>query len=267
MRRERSGLRSVHGVLAVLLLVPPGIRIAFHLERIGTESTTDSAVEDALQTLRDAALDELERLEPEWRLPGVNDPLGRYTPVPADVLPLGDPSARRSLLWGLARGTAPVPADTAAVHRGALAGRVVRCFASLGVVKVQTLLDPGFRVRFHHPGASGLLCGTGRLHEESPILEVKYVDGMQQLQEGDPVHTEGQDGVYPPSLLIGHVTRASDCGGHPDESRMVVRAAVRTAEAMRLLLAVDNGRDLVIQAQRTEKREENGETGQKEGGS
>ena len=246
MRRERSPLRCGHLLLAFLLCLPPGLRLGLHFWK--RPSAGDGASAPERPDTGEAALDELRRIEGARRLPTLDDPEGRYHLVPADVLPVNDPSGRRSALWVVARGSQNVPVDTAAVWHdetsphGELAGRATRELSPTRLARVQTILDPGFRVRFRHEGASGMLFGTGREHEGHPILELKYVVNGDQLDEGEPVFTEGGDGVYPPSVLIGHLRRAADCGGRPEEERLVVRASRRIAGLRRLALSVDSRR-------------------------
>ena len=61
MRREASGLRPVHLVFVVLLLVPPGIRIGLRLQNVKpeSESATASELEAELVALR-RRVDQLE---------------------------------------------------------------------------------------------------------------------------------------------------------------------------------------------------------------
>ncbi|MBI4607284.1 MAG: hypothetical protein HY721_35410 [Planctomycetes bacterium] len=253
------GIRARHVALALLLAAPPAARVGLHVARArqaaGPPDVTEAASgprasSEALLAELAAAREDLRRARLDLDLRGAPLPQGRYEPVLADVLPASDPSPGRSLLWAVPRGPRPVPRDSAATHPAvqeggepapSLAGRVVRVHPGLGpappILGVQTLLDPGFRVRFRHAGASGVLWGTGQAAEGHALLELRHLTAEVDLKEGDPVFTEGQDGVYPPRLLVGSLVRRKAGAAGPE--RLAVRAALRVEDLTRLVIPVD----------------------------
>jgi hypothetical protein len=235
--RKREGLRPRHLAFAVLLLLPPAARI---VERALAGGDGPDELE-ALRLELAAAGAEARRARLELEAQGflaegsAGLPRGHEL-LAADALPLSDPSPARSTLWALVRGPREPPASGAALARGALAGRVLRAFADLAIVKVQTVLDPAFRARFRQKGASGMLWGTGRSVDGHALLEVRHLSQTVDLAPGEPVFTEGSDGVYPGGILIGFVAGAETARG---AKRVLVRSAVRVEDAERIDLAVD----------------------------
>lgn len=53
-------------------------------------------------------------------------------------------------------------------------------------------------------GGSGAL-GSVRGSQESGLIEMRYVSGLQQVDVGDYILTTGQDNIYPPGLRVGEV--------------------------------------------------------------
>jgi hypothetical protein len=237
--RKREGLRPWHLVFVVLLLLPPVARV-IHRSFAQDEG---AAEEEKLRSELTVAREEVRRvrLELEARdfprsTPGLADLEPRHELVVADALPLSDPSPARNTLWATVRDHRDVPGSGAALAEGALAGRVLRAFADLGIVKVQTILDPAFRARFRQKGASGMLWGTGRESDGHALLEVRHLSETVSLEPGEPVYTEGNDGVYPGGVLIGFAV-AGDVPG--SRSRVLVRSAIRVEDAEQLVLPVD----------------------------
>lgn len=122
----------------------------------------------------------------EWR---VADVIGR------------EPSQRYSSLT-LNRGRiAGVRVDAAVIAPdGALVGRIVHTgpWTSL----VQLITDPlaGVGARLSISRASGLVSGNG-----SARLDLRYIDSLTEVAPGEEILTSGEDGIYPPGLLIGQV--------------------------------------------------------------
>jgi rod shape-determining protein MreC len=84
---------------------------------------------------------------------------------------------------------------------GALVGRVVQ--ANLWTSTVQLLTDPlsGVGARLAQSRATGLVAGNG----DAP-LRLNYISTRAAVSIGETVVTSGEDGIYPPDLLIGTVT-------------------------------------------------------------
>jgi len=268
-RNTKQGLRATHLLLAVLLLLPPGLRLALtHLAPVDNEALTAGELE-TLRLQLAVARDKLRQAGTDLALCRMAPLEDRYRNIPVEILPLGDPAPSRSVLWGRERGDEAVPPDSACVYplwkdgrveAQALVGRVVRTYPRMSLVTVQTLLDPGFRVRFRHQGASGMLCGTGRSSSARPILEIRHLREANALEAGDAVFTEGNDGVYPSGALIGYLERRehgdySEQGAYGEKGgaaastggsrHFVVRAALSARELRTLACVVDlSGRRL-----------------------
>ena len=83
---------------------------------------------------------------------------------------------------------------------GALVGRVVEVGRWTSLVQLVTDRLAGVGARLVTSRATGLASGTG-----APALELRYIDSLTQLEVGEEVLTSGEDGIYPPGLLIGEV--------------------------------------------------------------
>lgn len=240
-RRPGAGSWLAQLAWALLLCLPPGVRLVLGLWPRTVPGDPETL--EALRNERDALARELSAIASEAFQPTLNDPEGTWRRVPADLIPLGDPSPIRSALWVKCRGGRPAPPDSVAFAGSALLGRVVRSWSHLALAQVQTLLDPGFRVRFSGTKSAGMLRGTGKDVDGYPILEVLYLDGDCQFAPGEALYTEGRDGVYPPGLLIGRVESSPAAGG----ARTRVRAALKIPETSRFEIAVDARREALVQ--------------------
>jgi hypothetical protein len=247
LKRERPGhFGFAHGILVLVFLAPPALRLLLEEER---EDARQAAAElDAeVASLRhglERAREEIELLTgAPYAHGGAAGLPGRYQAVWADVLPLGDPSPARRALWIPAGGGGELPAprfrtDCAVVHGKALVGRLVELPLGLGLARVQTLLDPLFRVRFRAGEVSGLLWGSGECDGDGwPLLEVRHLTAPEDLEPGARLFTSGGDGIYPAGLYLGEVLEEGAAG-----SRRVgplVRAAVRPQSLQRVLVLID----------------------------
>jgi hypothetical protein len=263
MRRHGTALRGGHLLLAALLALPPCLRVGIHLWSGAKGPAVHPELMDAAR--KEAA----ERgLDPASIRPidlDFEDPAGRYRAVPADAIPFSDTSPSRHVIWAVTRGGAKDPpqlegnvatpggaapdvfpgevvTDTAAVSRGALVGRVIGVYPELGLARIQTMRDPGFRVRFSTDTGTGMLRPAGSDRDGDLLLEPLYLSPGCELVIGTPVLTAGNDGVYPPGVVIGRVEGADGpAGGDGDEDpgRLMVRAALRPDEVIHMALAVD----------------------------
>lgn len=274
-RRIPPRIRATQILLALLLLIPPGLRLALtHFAPADSEALTvggSEALRHEMALLRDS----LRQANTSLALCNMVPLEDRYHHVPVEILPLGDPSPSRSVLWGLERGNAAIPPDSACVYpvwsagrveAQALVGRVIRTHPSLGLVGVQTLLDPGFRVKFRYRDSSGMLCGTGRHSGARPILEIRHLAETSTLEVGEPVFTEGNDGVYPAGALIGYLERREPVDFAAQEPKrstvgsrrhFVVRAALSARNLKALGCVVDLSvtlRDFISDAERRGER-------------
>ena len=113
--------------------------------------------------------------------------------------------------------------------------------APLKLARVQTLLDPFFRVRFRSAEGEGILWGTERTDAEGrPLLEVHHLTPAGTLPGGARVHTSGEDGIYPPGVLIGEVI--GEVVGDSSRSSNLVRGAIDARSSLRVLVVRDLAR-------------------------
>jgi hypothetical protein len=267
--RRRSGVRARHVLLAGLLAVPTVARVA--LDRVGGARADHPTVE-ALQAELATALEDARRARTELEMRGLDRLDPRWRVTLAEALPWDDPSPDRRALWAVVRGRLEDAEATAALAGGVLAGRVRRFYRRLSLAKVETLFDASFRVRFAAgapaaagtgaagpPGgatpesgsaASGMLCGTGRSARGSALLEIRRLSTPTALKPGQPVFTEGGDGVYPPGILIGYVEATGGDGGGGD-APLLVRSAL-TGVSPTLELVADTLRPRLAEARALE---------------
>jgi len=249
-RRKGRGGRPIHVLVALILAAPPCVRLGLHVFSVpGGAAGPDSDETAALRAKLEAAREELRIANLDLAARDLGHSLPSYRIVLAESLPIEDPSPRRNSLWVSCRGATLVPDGTPAIAGEALAGRVASAHGALHLARIETLLDPAFRVRFRKEGASGMLWGTGHVSSGGkPILELRHLSEAAALAPGEPVYTEGGDGVYPEGILIGFL---ADDGGAPPSSvaphsigpvplkGLVVHAAAHPRAARRLALAVD----------------------------
>jgi len=231
MRRESTGVRFGHLWLAVLLCLPPGARVGMAL--LGRH--------DAKATDRGKARESASEAQSEPVSKALEPADGRYRLVPGSVLPFNDPSGGRSALWMSLREKATIPVDTAAVFEKSLVGRVTGTDKLFPITRVQSLLDPAFRIRFRQPEreAEGMLWGTGKSFRGLPILEIRHLSQTTEFEGGEAIFTDGKDGLYPPDLLIGYVTTGGECGNYFPANQFVVLGAVEARQLTSLNLQLD----------------------------
>jgi len=254
MRREHSRRFGFAGAIFVLLiLVPPALRLA---ERRGAfdswtsddRETTKATEQRILEAegriarltaeLRRARLD----LESVSQASGVlvdqPDVLGeaRFRLIATEIVSFRDPGSDRHTLWGAFHGAEPPHRDGAALLGDTLVGRAMPALPGVSILRVQTLLDPLFRVRFRAGDSSGVLWGTGR-HDENgrPILEVHHPVRCETLEESTPVVTAGGDGIFPAGVFVGEVLEVDVEAGRPT----TVRAAIELEKLERVLVVLD----------------------------
>ncbi len=257
----------------VLLVIPPAYRIARHAGHLGfleAEVTPDEAAEalrEARLTQQAAQEDLLRRTEAELatleriarrmdRAVGTVTRAGpaarlaaRYRVSTVDVVPFCDPSPTRQTLWvALGEGgSGALSSDAAVISTDALAsdalvGRLVESPAILPLGRVQTLLDPHFRVRFsavdsgEEGEVTGLLRGTERRVDGRPLLEAFHLTSSRDLAPGTAIVTAGGDGIFPPGLVIGEVI---DAPGSSDGGGVTVRAAASPDDLEQVVVLTD----------------------------
>ena len=249
MKRNHAGGFGFLGQLVFLLLVLcPALWRAVETNR--TPLGGEQSLEAARMALEVAHLRESNRrLQEELRVMSsiehdsrsAEKTAGRYRAFSLDLLSFGDPDPGRRALWVRMDPDYGVHDDATVMYQGTLVGRLVKLPWIERVARVQTLADPGFRVKFLCEGTRGILYGTGRREEDGerrPVLEARHLLPLGPLPAGAPVVTAGGDGIYPPGILIGQVLDAEEhSAAHPE-----VRAALSPEDASEVIALVDLAR-------------------------
>lgn len=238
MRRRQRGWIGM-ALLSLAILAPPLIRWKLHALLDGERPVLEKAEE--LRAELATAQNELQRARLDLEVHGIAPPPERHAVRLADVLPLSDPSTRRNAFWVHARGREDVSARSVAFWASPgggllLVGRVARVHAGSSLVRVESLLDPAFRVRFQACGTSGILWGTGERKDGRVLLDVRHLSELVDVEEGEPVFTHGGDGRFPPGILIGWTARKEGPAG---AARFEVHGAIDPERLSRILLAED----------------------------
>src|ERR1044072_1030436 len=154
--------------------------------------------ENQLQQARQA-LDEKSRLK---RLPSFDKDIS-YKPIPARVI-ARDPSVWFNSLVINRGTTSGVDLDMPVVTPEGIVGRIV----GVGPVSAQVMLITDERAaagavvgQLGQSNALGSVRGFGK----NGLLEMRYVSGLETVNQGDYVVTTGQDRIYPPGLNVGTV--------------------------------------------------------------
>ncbi len=243
MARRSSRRWSVgHLVCMLLFVLPVGVRLVRDGRRVNAGDLTSVHAIAAAHELRL----ELQRAQGELEALGALPYQARYGRVLASVLPIGDLSSDRSSMIAVTRGATPLPAGAAVVTlRNGLVGHSDGAFESVRagqfrVVRVQTVLDRGFRVRFESEHGSGILEGTGVVGASGrPLLTARIFDGEAPPPVGTPLQTHDAFGAFPPGILIGVVVSGEAEGLLPEDRRLTVEASVRIDELRDVILRPD----------------------------
>ena len=132
------------------------------------------------------------------------------------------------------RGTGDdVRLDHAVMAPDGVVGRVVAP-TSARAAKVQLLVDrkAGAGAYIERTGMPGTVFGTGDISS----LEMNYVPNVEPVVVGDQVLTAGDDGIYPPGLLIGTVQAIEQADG--PSQRIRIAPAVDFATVQHVLIVV-----------------------------
>lgn len=199
--------------LVALLFAPPLVNILIRDYWLETRSGSDGSESEAdeLRRLRVELANLRQRMEREGRESRVLAAWdSSYDPVLARVLRLGDATPQRHSFLIVLQKNIGGQEDFVVVSDGALVGRVKEFLPGSSIARVQSILDREFIVRFRYGDSWGFLRGTGRTDGATgrPILQVE-LKGQPEIpfQEDTPVFTDG-DGLFPPDILIGHVSSA-----------------------------------------------------------
>jgi len=101
---------------------------------------------------------------------------------------------------------------------GAVVGRVVQL--ARWTAMVQLITDPlsGVGGRLTGSRATGLVAGT-----DGPHLRLQFVESINQIADRETVVTSGEDGIYPPGLLLGTVRHVASGTPVPGTPRIELR--------------------------------------------
>ena len=126
-----------------------------------------------------------------------------------------------------------VQPDHAVLSPSGVVGRVVGP-ASRSATKVQLLIDrnAGAGAYIERTGTAGIVAGT----DDASALHLRYVSTVPLVVVGDVVLTTGDDGIYPPGLLIGVVEAVEPAGGRSPTIR--IAPAVDFARLRHVLIVV-----------------------------
>ena len=117
----------------------------------------------------------------------------------ADIIGASGTSGYRAILINKGRQDG-IDADMAILSPDGVVGRVAQ--AGLHTAKVQLLIDrtAAIGAMVERSRAQGVVMGSG-----DQWLQLHYVSGLADVQQGDLVVSSGIDGVYPPGFVIGSV--------------------------------------------------------------
>ncbi|MCH2583255.1 MAG: hypothetical protein MK138_00660 [Planctomycetes bacterium] len=247
-------------LLALFLVSPPAVRLAIHcgwLPEAGKEPLPGRAEAEEQAELIALLQNRLQEVNRDLQLISsagglLYDPSGgpgsrnaaRYRIAVADVLPLSTPSAGERTLCVSLYGIPVLQKNSAVLSGDHLVGRLVDESTGSGIGRIQSILDPLFRVRFRCGEDAGMLWGTGRTDGDGhPLLEVHHLGKPPAFRAGDSVLTEGGDGRYPPGCLAGRIHLMPG----QKESRAIVRSGIRLDSLRQVTLLEDLTRkDLAI---------------------
>jgi rod shape-determining protein MreC len=89
-------------------------------------------------------------------------------------------------------------------------GQVTRVYPLLSEITLLTDRDQAISVLNTRTAVRGVAYGE---YQGSPQLELRYLATNADIEVGDTLTTSGIDGVYPPGLLVGRVTRVERRAG------------------------------------------------------
>lgn len=157
-------------------------------------------VETELHTAQQAAA-ENERLKSLLSLNEQTD----VKKVPARVI-ARDPSVWFNTIT-INRGTSSgIAVNMPVVTAGGIVGRIITVSPWASQVMLITDEKAGAGAVVGQLGQSGALGSIrGRADLGAALIEMRYVSGLEKVENGDYVMTTGQDGIYPPGLNVGRV--------------------------------------------------------------
>lgn len=166
-------------------------------------SAADSHAQLATQAARAAQVEQL--ILENQRLRALLDLRSRLTTVStaAQVLyDAADPYARKVIIdKGLAHGVAP---GSPVLDESGVLGQVTRAHPLVSEVTLLTDRDQAIPVLNTRTGVRSVAYGQPGVNGTE--LELRFMAGNADVQEGDLLSTSGIDGIYPPGLPVAKVT-------------------------------------------------------------
>jgi rod shape-determining protein MreC len=157
-------------------------------------------VETELHTAQQAAA-ENERLK---TLLGLNEQ-SEIKNVPARVI-ARDPSVWFNTITINRGSSSGIAVNMPVVTAGGIVGRIITVSPWASQVMLITDEKAGAGAVVGQLGQSGALGSVrGRADLGAALIEMRYVSGLEKVENGDYVMTTGQDGIYPPGLNVGRV--------------------------------------------------------------
>lgn len=190
-----------------------------------------------------AAMDENERLKSLLDLKEQS----QYGVVPARVI-ARDPSAWFDTVIINRGSSSGVQPNMPVVTPGGIVGRIVATSPWTAQVRLITDEKSGAGAVVGQLGQSSAL-GSVKGLGENGLVEMRYVSGLETVNEGDYVVTTGQDGIYPPGLNVGTVVQLTHGSAtQPHIIRIKPGARLNSLEEVAALLYHPPQREPMTQA-------------------
>jgi len=125
--------------------------------------------------------------------------------IPARVI-ARDPSVWFNTITINRGSSSGIAVNMPVVTPGGIVGRIITVSPWASQVMLITDEKAGAGAVVGQLGQSGALGSIrGRADLGAALIEMRYVSGLEKVENGDYVMTTGQDGIYPPGLNVGRV--------------------------------------------------------------